>query len=137
MLDSSASPTKDVDGSCGDLVRLRPLSVSGAAAACGDLTVLLVLTRLGVSDVMMGVNGGCCCLGCSAAAAAGWGRGSGTYMLSSSDDNCTMIRFWRTCWCRAFVELAVRCCSAGISVWGRCWSSLSSEVTTRRRLRGV
>ncbi len=136
MLDSSASPTKDVDGRCCDLVRLRQLRVSGAAAACGDLTVLLVLATLGVSVVMMGVIGSCCCLGCSADA-AGWDRGSGTYMLSSSDDNCTTLRFWRTCWCRAFVELAVRCCSAGISVGGRCWSSLSSEVTTRRRLRGV
>jgi hypothetical protein len=75
--------------------------------------------------------------GCSVRAAVA-ARGRGMYMLSSSDeDSCTTSWCCATCWCRA--SFPFLSCRGLRSTAGRllCSSSLSLEVTIRRRLLGV
>ena len=89
-MDSSASPISAADASCWDRVRLRPLFWLVAADACGAYVDVLALAGVVAPVPLMDVLGCCGGLGCSVAA-AGWGRGRGIYMLSSSDDSCTMF----------------------------------------------
>ena len=111
-------PTRAVFAECGLLV--------GVAVGCDVLRAAMVddLDRSGW-------------FGCSVRAAVA-ALGRGMYMLSSSDeDSCTTSWCCATCWCRTSFPFLLR---KGLrSTAGRlhCASSLSLEVTIRRRLLGV